>query len=109
MALDEDGLWANFVRGSQRHGRVHAELARRIRCRRHHAALVRTASHHHRLAFERGIKQLLDRDEEGIHVEMEKRSHGLRAIATRGRPARSLAISTSCQSASIARTASTTA
>ena len=40
MAVDEDRLRAQFVRGAQRHGGMHAEFARGVRCGRDHAALV---------------------------------------------------------------------
>ena len=76
VAVDEDRLGAEFVGGPQGHGRVHAELARRVRCRRDHAALVGPPADHHRLAFERRIEQLFDGDEERVHVEMEVEFHG---------------------------------
>src|SRR6185369_8927453 len=105
MPVDEDRLRTQFVSRPQRHGRVHAELARRIRCRRHHAPLVGFPTHYHRFALERRIEQLFHRDEERVHVEVEITSHGFRASSTRGIPARSFTISTPVQEPHISRTA----
>ena len=75
VAVDEDRLGAEFVGGPQGHGRVDSELAGRVRCRRDHAALIGPPADDHRFAFERGIEQLLDGDEERVHVEMEVELH----------------------------------
>src|SRR4029079_7606257 len=112
MAVDEDCLGAQLIGGAQRHGRMHSEFSGGVGCSGDDSTLVGAAPDDHRLALERRIEQLFDRDEEGVHVEMEERSHGRHsflASATRGRPARQLVISASRQPASISRTASTTA
>ncbi len=77
---------------------MHAELARRIRRGRDHAALIGTAPHDDRLALQRGIEQLFHGYEERVHINVkitfyrvEISLHGRRAVITRGNPARSLA------------------
>src|SRR5881394_3307877 len=85
---------------------MHTELARGIRCSRHHAALIGASADDHRLAFERRIEQFLDGYEERIHIEMEVDLHGRWARITLGRPARSFRISTFLHAPSIALTAS---
>src|SRR5208337_2615196 len=60
----------------QRHSRVHAKLARRVRCSRDHAPLVPLPAHHHRLAFQRRVKQFLDRHEEGVHIDVKDSAWG---------------------------------
>ena len=51
-----------------------------------------------KLAFQGWIEQLFDRDEEGVHVEMEDRSHpSYLAVSARGKPARSATVSISDQ------------
>ena len=75
VAVDEDGMRAELVGGAQRHGGMDAELARRIGRRGDHAALVRTAAHHHGLAFQGRVEQLFHRHEEGVHVDVEVGAH----------------------------------
>ena len=82
MPVDEDGLRAEFGRGAQRHGRMHAELARRVGSRRYHPALVATPADHDRLAFECWIEQLFHGHEEGVHVDMEESFHGADTYVT---------------------------
>src|SRR5579871_1157110 len=75
MPIDKNRLRTELISSPQRHGRVDAELACRIRRRRHYAALVRLAADNHRLAFERWIVQLFHGDEERVHVDVEVGSH----------------------------------
>ena len=75
MAVDEDGLRAESVGGAQRHGGVDAEFARGVGRGRDDAALVGLAADDHGLAFERGIEELFDGDEEGVHVDVEVSLH----------------------------------
>ena len=90
MSVDEDGLRTEFVGSAQRHGGVDAELARRVGGGGDHAALMRLSADDDGLALERGIEELFDGDEEGVHVDVEVGPHaGLLAEMTRGRPARS--------------------
>src|ERR1039458_6745929 len=77
MALDENGLRATLMRRAQRHGRVDAELARGLRCRRHHAAFVRPPTYHHRFTLQRRVVQLFHRYEEGVHIDVEERLSNL--------------------------------
>ena len=71
MSVDKDGLRTKLRRRAQRHGRVHSEFARLIRRCGDHAAFVALSAHHNCFAFQRGIKQLFHRDEEGVHVDVE--------------------------------------
>src|SRR5262245_33975036 len=116
VAVDEHGLGTQFVRGAQRHRGMNPELPRSVRCGGHNPTLIRAAAHNYGFAFERWIEQLFDRNEECVHVQVEEgASHrlkpvplGLRAVITRGRPARSvrMAISVHFPWASIALTGS---
>ena len=83
VAVDENGLRAKLVRRAQRQGRVDAELARRVGCRRDHAALVGPAAHHHRLALERRIEQFFHGDKEGVHIQVEVGPHGCMSAGPR--------------------------
>ena len=86
---------------------MHAELARRVGGGGDHAALIRTASDHHRLAFERGIEQLFHRHEERVHVEVEVGAFMAVSLGPpAGFPPDPVWMSTLCHSRSIARTAS---
>ena len=71
MAVHEDRVRAQLGGGAQRHGGMHAKLARLVRRGRDHAALVALAAHHHRLSLQRRIGQLFHRHEERIHVDVE--------------------------------------
>ena len=71
MSIHKDRLRAQLVRGAQRHGRVHAELAGFVGCCRHHATLVSATADHDGLAAQRRIKQLFHRDKERVHVNVE--------------------------------------
>jgi hypothetical protein len=68
--LDEHQLRAEPLGGRRRHGRAHAELARLVACRHHHAALA-AAADRDRLAAQRRVVALLHRRIERIHVEMD--------------------------------------
>ena len=71
VAIDEDGVRAEFAGGPQRHGRMYAELARLIRRRGNYAALIRPPTDDHGFPLQRRIEQFLDRNEEGVHIDME--------------------------------------
>ena len=71
MAIDKNRVRTLLGRGPQWHGRMHAKLARFIRCSRHHAALVPLPANHHGLAFQRGIKQLFHGDKECVHIDVK--------------------------------------
>ena len=58
-----------------RHGRAHAEDARLVARRRHHAAPVGLAADGDRPAGERGIVALLDRCVERVHVDVDDAAH----------------------------------
>src|ERR1700683_899528 len=71
MSIDEDGLWTKLGRGSQRQGRMYSELARLVRSRRNHSALMALSADHNRLALECRIVQLFHRDKECVHINVE--------------------------------------
>src|SRR5258708_15126358 len=71
MSAHENGLRAKLGSRAQRHGRVHAELARRVRRGRNHSTLVALAADHDGLALQRWIKQLLHGNEERVHIDAE--------------------------------------
>src|SRR5205814_4433985 len=71
VAIHKDGLWAELGGGAQRHGGMHAKLARFVRGGGDDAALVTLSTHHNGFAFQRWIEQFLDGNEEGIHVDVE--------------------------------------
>ena len=77
VAVDEDGLRAQLVRGAQRHGGVDAELPRRVGGSGDDAALVGTPADDHGLVLERGIVELFHRDEERVHIDVEDGLHGI--------------------------------
>src|SRR5438067_5213758 len=70
VPINEDRLRAKARRGAQRHGRVDAEFSRAIRGGSYHAPLISLTSDNNGLALERGVEQLLDRNEERVHVDM---------------------------------------
>ena len=76
MAVHENSLRTKFGGGAQRHGGMHAECPRRVRGCGDNAAFVALASDHDGLAFQRWVEQLFDRDEEGVHVNVEDGSGG---------------------------------
>src|SRR6185312_13209613 len=55
LPFDEDCLRAQSRGRTQRHCGMYSELACRVGCRGHHAALIPLAAYHNRLAFERRI------------------------------------------------------
>ena len=71
----DDQLRAKPHRARHRHRRAHAELARLVARRRHHAAPLGAAAHRHRPAAQRGIVALLHRGVEGVHVQMDNAPH----------------------------------
>src|ERR1700733_4300487 len=75
VAIDENGLWAEPGGGSQRHRGMNAEFAGGVRSGRNDAALVGLSADDYGLTDERGIEELLDGDEEGIHVDVEISLH----------------------------------
>ncbi len=79
MAFDEDGVRAEFVGRAQRQRGVDAEFAGFVRCGGNDAALVALAADDYGFAFERRVEELFDRDEEGVHVDVEDGAgHGRR-------------------------------
>ena len=76
MSVEKDRLRTQLGGRAQRHRRVHPELARRVRGGGHHAPLIRLPAHHHRLALQRRVVQLLDGDEESVHIDMEDGGQG---------------------------------
>src|SRR5271166_378280 len=71
MPVHEDCLRTHLCRRAQRHGRMYSELARLVRRRRYHAALVGPPADDYRLSLQRWIEQLLHRDKEGVHINMK--------------------------------------
>ena len=72
---DEDEVGAAPDRGDRGHRRSHAERARLVTRRRHHAARP-AATDCHRLAPQRRIVALFDRGVEGVHVDVNDLAHG---------------------------------
>ena len=79
MARDKHRLWAKAQRLGRGHGGVDAVLARLVRCGGHDPAHLRPAAHDHRHADQRRVVEPLNRDEEGVEVEVEDGAceHGL--------------------------------
>src|SRR5260370_3246816 len=81
MAIEKDSVRAKLGGGPQGHGGMHAEFAGFVRRSRNHATLVALPAHNHGLAFQRRIAELLDRDEELVHINVKDDSqpgrHGL--------------------------------
>src|SRR5262245_2466447 len=71
MAVNEDSLRAELRSSTQRHGGVNAESAGFVGGRGHDTAFVSLATDNDRLAFQRGIEEFFDGDEEGVHVDVE--------------------------------------
>src|ERR1700737_1971652 len=71
MSVDKDGLRAQFSSRAQRQGRVDAELARFVGCRRDHPALISLTPDYYRFAFQIWIEELFHGDKEGVHVDVE--------------------------------------
>ena len=107
VAFHKDRLRTHLVCCAQGHGRMHAEFSRGVGCGGDHSAFVES-SHPTTLActLERRIEKFLDGNEEGVHVEVEKRAaaYGRMAMITRGIPAKSGLVSTLVHSPSIAPT-----
>src|SRR5258706_1089647 len=90
MPFHEDRVGTMLIGCAQRHGRVDAELARLVRRRRNHAALVALPTDDHGLALQTRIEELLHGHEERVHVEVKDRSQDRSwHDTTRGLPARS--------------------
>ena len=66
----KDALRAAPVRFARRHGGVHAEHAGLVRTGGNHAALIRPRADNHRLPAPLGMVTLLDRREEGVHIDV---------------------------------------
>jgi hypothetical protein len=75
VAVDEDGLRAEFVCGAQGHGGVDAEFARGVGGGGNYAALVGAAADDDGLAFEGRVVELFHGNEEGVHVDVEEGAH----------------------------------
>lgn len=75
MAGNEDSLRAEASGGAEGHCGVNAELSGGIRRGGNDAALVGLTTDDYGFAFERGIEELFDGDEEGVHVDVEVSSH----------------------------------
>ena len=70
-AAKEDGVRAELLRLLDGLRGVDPELARLVAGRRHHAAPVRVGPDDDGLALERGVLELFDGDEEGVHVDVK--------------------------------------
>ena len=64
------------MRGAQRHGGMHAELAGCVRGGRDYAALVWPSAYNDGLTTQRGIIEFFHRNEEGVHVHMKDGAGG---------------------------------
>ena len=71
MPVDKDRLRAHLIGRAQRHGRMDSEFARFVGGGRDYASLIAAAAHHHGLALQTRIEQLLHGYEERIHVQVE--------------------------------------
>ena len=71
VAAQENRLGAKALGGADGHGGMDAVLARFVACRRHHAAPVRIGAHHHWLALERRVFELLHGNKKGVHVDVK--------------------------------------
>src|ERR1700726_3482424 len=76
MPVYKNRLRTELRRRPQRHGRVHAKLPRRIGSGGDHAPFVPLPAYHHRLAFQRRIKQFFDGHEEGVHIHVKDGARG---------------------------------
>src|SRR6266481_2144777 len=74
MAIEIDGMRAKAPSRAQRHRRMHAELARFITSCGDYAALIRSAADDDGFATQFGPLQQFDRDEEGVHVDVQNGS-----------------------------------
>src|SRR3954451_23776440 len=92
MSLEEDRMRTELGRTPQRHRRMYAVLPRCIRSRRNDSARIGLSAYYHGFALQRGVGQLLHRDEERVHIHMENGACHSECLATRtlGIPARSL-------------------
>ena len=71
IAAQVDGMRGEADGGANRHGAVHAELARFIRSGRDDAAAAWDAADHDRFAEQIGIARDLDSHEEGVEVHVQ--------------------------------------
>jgi len=83
VAVHEGGVRAQARGGAQGHGGMHAEFARFIGRRGHHATLVRAAADHYGLALERWVEQFFDGYEERVHVHVKDGLHRFMSLCTR--------------------------
>src|SRR3954452_10503192 len=75
MTIDKDRMGTQSGRGPERHRRVHSELTRCIRRCTHDSAFGCLASDDNRLPFKFRLEQFLDRDEEGVHIDVKYRTN----------------------------------
>ena len=71
MTIDEDGVGTLLGGGAQRHGGMDSELAGFVGGGGHYPALVALPANDDCFTFQRRIVELLHRDEEGVHIDME--------------------------------------
>ena len=71
MSVDEDGVRALLGCGAQRHGGMDSELAGFVGSGGDHSTLVALPANDNGFAFQRRIVEFLDRDEEGVHIDVE--------------------------------------
>src|SRR5439155_10425114 len=71
MAVEKNGVRAEFPGGSQRHGGMNSVFARFVTGGGNDASLVGTSADDNRFAAEVGAIKKLDGDEECVHVHVE--------------------------------------
>ena len=84
VSIHKNGVRTKLGRGSQRQRRMYSKPSRLVRSRRHYPALVTLSSDNDSLAFQRRIVQLLHRDEECIHIDVEDGSGESRQLGCDG-------------------------
>src|SRR5437016_5404598 len=77
MSVEIDAVRTKFGRGPQRHCRMHTKLSRGVGSCGDYSPLIFCSPYNYRFSFERRIEQLLDGDEERVHVQMEDDAVGL--------------------------------
>src|SRR5581483_4364691 len=76
VPLNKERLRAQSIRRPQRHRRMNTEFAGLIRGRGDYAPFVRPPAHHYGPPLEPAVIELLDGDEEGVHVDVKNGPHG---------------------------------
>jgi hypothetical protein len=71
VTVEEDSMRAEAAGGAEGHGGVDSEFAGFVAGGGNDAALVWAATNHNGLAAEVGAVEEFDRDEEGVHVNVE--------------------------------------